>query len=334
MTSSPRSPIPAHPFPRTLRTLWASWALLLAGSFVGLPGDILAGALPGTLAGTLAGALSPIRLRVASSAVLVLAAWVGWLGSRAASRRVRAGSRAGSSAGSSAGSRAGPSPAERHLPSLLFVAIGMTLGALGDASALVPEGALGVHPLLPAMGLFGLGHGAYVAGLLRARPAAWGRGSPDLGLGARASEPGPTASRLGSSSSRLGSSRWAAVAALWLAVVLAGWHLTASAGGTPPLLRGAALVYALLLGSTASAATGLAVADRRFWIVALGAALFVASDTLLAVQSFRGGFPWDTALCWATYGPGQMLIVFGTLRACGSRSESGTMEMESARGVA
>ena len=49
--------------------------------------------------------------------------------------------------------------------------------------------------------------------------------------------------------------------------------------------------------------------------MACGAALFFASDMILAWGLFRGPIPRQTELVWLTYGPGQMLIVFGALAA-------------------
>src|SRR3954470_15455820 len=70
------------------------------------------------------------RSRVGSSCVLVAAAWVG-------ARRLH-----------------GLKP-----PRILaLIALGMTLGCLGDAWAPVPEGFIPVHRLMPPRVLFGLGH--------------------------------------------------------------------------------------------------------------------------------------------------------------------------------
>ena len=52
-----------------------------------------------------------------------------------------------------------------------------------------------------------------------------------------------------------------------------------------------------------------------FLPLACGAALFLASDLILAFGLFRGDFPHQTEAVWLTYGPGQMLIVFSTLVA-------------------
>jgi uncharacterized membrane protein YhhN len=195
---------------------------------------------------------APTGLRVLSSLVLVASAWTHWSARRAA----------------------------RGVP---WIAIGMTFGCLGDALALPPAAALPAPRLLLAMGLFGVGHVAYIRGFLGAIRGA-------SGATVRAA--------------------WLSAAA-WLVVVLVAWQVTVNAAEPPSPLRWPALGYALLLGGTAAAGPVLARERPRMVPVAVGAALFLLSDFLLAYQAFRGGFPFDTALCWATYGPGQMLIVTG-----------------------
>src|SRR5262245_50057666 len=90
--------------------------------------------------------------------------------------------------------------------------------------------------------------------------------------------------------------------------IVAGTPVVVDANG----IHSAALAYSALLGSTAAVGSILAVERPRYRAAALGAGLFLASDIVLAIQSFRGPFPLDTDLCWALYGPGQMLMVYGT----------------------
>jgi hypothetical protein len=79
------------------------------------------------------------------------------------------------------------------------------------------------------------------------------------------------------------------------------------------LIHWIALPYALLLATTAGLATGLALADGRFLLLALGAALFLLSDLILAGEMFSGlTFPFIGDVIWLTYGPAQMLIVYTT----------------------
>jgi uncharacterized membrane protein YhhN len=87
-------------------------------------------------------------------------------------------------------------------------------------------------------------------------------------------------------------------------------------GRTLTPLRWAALPYALLLAGTADVATGRALQAPAFAPVALGAALFLASDLILAGQLFAGlDFPLIGDAIWLTYGPAQALIVYGAALA-------------------
>ena len=167
---------------------------------------------------------------------------------------------------------------------LALTALGMALGLLGDLfmARLILKGG---HFLHGGIGAFGLCHVAYIIALFAAGNA----------LGATDALP-----------------RWGALIAawvfglvMWLAVI---WR---PAKERLPL-HGAALVYALLLASTLGAAAGLALQVPAFWPVALGALLFLISDLILAAQLFNGlRFRLINEAVWLTYGPGQMLIVFG-----------------------
>ncbi len=67
----------------------------------------------------------------------------------------------------------------------------------------------------------------------------------------------------------------------------------------------------LLLASTAGFATGLALQDSTFIPLAIGTALFLLSDLILAAQLFNKlHFPLIGDVIWLTYGPAQMLIVY------------------------
>jgi YhhN-like protein. len=100
---------------------------------------------------------------------------------------------------------------------------------------------------------------------------------------------------------------------VWLAVGTGGWYLVVRRGQQAGILHYAALPYALLLAGTAGTATGLATQQAAFTWTALGAALFLLSDLILAGELFSGlRFRYVGDIVWLTYGPGQMLIVFGT----------------------
>ncbi len=202
----------------------------------------------------------PTWTRMASSLTLVVAGWA-W---------------AATAAGSAAGSFA------------RLIAIGMTLGCLGDLimARLLPV----APPVLWGMAAFGLGHIAYIAAIL-------GYGNAQ-GLAA----PAP----------RFGA--WLA----WLIVGVLAWYLVVRRGQRPTALHWAALPYSLLLASTVGFATGLALQNLAFAGLAIGAALFLLSDLLLAARLFAGrSFPLIDDVIWLTYGPGQMLIVYGAAAALG-----------------
>jgi hypothetical protein len=170
----------------------------------------------------------------------------------------------------------------------LLIAIGMTLGAIGD---FFNAGLLNFIPLpdpvLGGIAAFGLGHIAYITGCVHL-----GR---QAGLGDRGA-------------------MLAAIVA-WQLVGIVGWYFVVMNGTENRDLVWPALPYSLLLAGTAGVTSGLALQERRLAWLALGAALFLASDLILAFGLFRGGFAYQTESVWLTYGPGQMLIVFSTISA-------------------
>ncbi|HLV98403.1 MAG TPA: lysoplasmalogenase family protein [Ktedonobacterales bacterium] len=168
----------------------------------------------------------------------------------------------------------------------LCLALGMTLGCLGDlflAEALpLPQ------PVLGGIAAFGLGHIAYIIGLLL------------FGNQGQLDAPAP---------------RWAAWL-IWLLIGLALWYLVVFRGSKQTILHRAALPYALLLASTAGVATGLALQAPAFIPLAIGAALFLLSDLILAAQLFnQRHFPLIGDVIWLTYGPAQALIVYSVVSA-------------------
>jgi hypothetical protein len=168
----------------------------------------------------------------------------------------------------------------------LLVAVGMTLGWVGD---LFMAGVLPLRqPVLGGIAAFGLGHVAYIAALLR------------LAAQAGLTAPGPL---------------WGAWVA-WLIVGGAGWYLVVLRGHKPDALRWAALPYALLLASTAGFATSLALQVPALVPVALGGALFLLSDLILAGELFGGlRSPLIGDAVWLLYGPAQALIVYAVAAA-------------------
>ena len=168
----------------------------------------------------------------------------------------------------------------------LLIAFGMTFGFIGDLAlaGFLPGG----RNVIAGIISFGIGHIFYITAMLRFATA--------TGLTAT----GP---------------RWGALG-VWLLVGFVGWYVVVlrganTAGITPGVVHWIALPYALLLASTAGLATGLALQDGRFIPLALGAALFLLSDLILAGDMFSGlTFRLIGDVIWLTYGPAQMLIVY------------------------
>ncbi len=168
----------------------------------------------------------------------------------------------------------------------LLIAFGMTFGFIGDLAlaGFLPGG----RNVIAGIISFGIGHIFYITAMLRFATA----------TGLTATCP-----------------RWGALV-IWLLVGLVGWYVVVlrganTAGITPGVVHWIALPYALLLASTAGLATGLALQDGRFIPLALGAALFLLSDLILAGDMFSGlTFRLIGDVIWLTYGPAQMLIVY------------------------
>lgn len=162
----------------------------------------------------------------------------------------------------------------------LWIALGMTLGFVGDLALadLLPE--WGVEPVLVGMGAFGLGHVAYIIAMV-----GWINGAGMI--------------------AQIGA--WI----LWLLVGAAGWFGVVYWGQPQRSMHRLALPYSLLLASTAGIATGMALQAPVFLGLAVGAGLFLFSDFILAWGLFRSvRFPLMHDLVWLTYGPGQALIVW------------------------
>jgi hypothetical protein len=163
----------------------------------------------------------------------------------------------------------------------LLIALGISFGFLGD---LCLAGALPVlsQPVAGGILAFGLGHIAYLLAIFRV--------GNQFGLDA----PLPRFGML----------------AVWIALGLAGWYLVALAGGRRTALRLLALPYTLLLAGVAGGFFGLALQETAFVPAAIGAALFLLSDLILATTLFsEKSFPLSGDLVWLTYGPAQALIV-------------------------
>ncbi len=168
------------------------------------------------------------------------------------------------------------------------IATGMTLGAIGDffnagLLSFIPLS----HPVLGGIIAFGLGHIAYILGCWR------------------------LAQRFGLTDRRaMGLSIFG-----WQMIATVAWYFVALCGDQTRTLVWPALPYSLLLAGTAGITAGLALQEARFFLLALGGALFLLSDLILAFGMFHGRGAYGTEAVWLTYGPGQMLIVFSILIA-------------------
>lgn len=163
----------------------------------------------------------------------------------------------------------------------LLIAIGMACGFLGDLwlAGLLPGG----RSVLAGIASFGIGHIFYIS--------AFSRFANESGLDDPA--------------------RRLIALLVWLLMGAVGWYLVVGRTRPRTPLHWAALPYALLLASTAGVAAGLTWQDGRFLPLALGAALFLLSDLILAGELFAGlKFPLIGDAIWLTYGPAQMLIVY------------------------
>ncbi|MCU0513578.1 MAG: lysoplasmalogenase [Anaerolineae bacterium] len=172
-----------------------------------------------------------------------------------------------------------PLPAQPLAAFAMWLAAGMALGCLGDffMAGFIPV----KEPVLGGMAAFGAGHLAYSAGF--------------LGLSRTLSAPAPPAALL-----------------VWLLAAVVLWYVVVYRGSRRTLLHRAALPYALLLATTAGLATMTTFQDGALLLPAVGAALFLFSDLILAARLFNQRFfPLIDDVVWLTYGPGQMLIVYG-----------------------
>ena len=99
---------------------------------------------------------------------------------------------------------------------------------------------------------------------------------------------------------------------LWLPFFAAGGAVVAVVWrGLAPALRGAVIAYVVVIAAMAGQAAGRwhALGGDAALAGALGAALFVVSDSVLAINRFRAQFHAERALTLGTYWTAQLLIV-------------------------
>ena len=98
---------------------------------------------------------------------------------------------------------------------------------------------------------------------------------------------------------------------LWLPFFAAGGVVVAVVWrGLAPALRGAVIAYVVVIAVMAGQAAGRwhALGSDAALMAALGAALFVVSDSVLAINRFRAQFHAERALTLGTYWMAQLLI--------------------------
>jgi len=160
-----------------------------------------------------------------------------------------------------------------------WIVVGLVFSLAGDVALLWP-----VQGFLVGLVAFLLGHAAYLVALTRrvkflASPPAFGA--------------------------------WAIVAASVLASLWAG---------VPGDLRAPVIVYVCALAAMAAQATSVWLARRghadaaRWRTVAIGGALFVLSDAILATDKFVGGIPMPTLWNLSIYWLGQWFIACAAVR--------------------
>lgn len=164
----------------------------------------------------------------------------------------------------------------------LWAVAGLALGAAGDFALSRP----GAGWFLAGMGAFAAGHMAYVAGFA---------GFSGGGMGV----PGPIG--------------YAALGAIVLLVVSTEIWLAPHTGGLRWPVRG----YALVIGAMAVAAVLLPPGPGQA-LMRAGAALFLASDLVLALRLFRLRDPaaqlFASRVLWPLYWAGQALILWGAMQ--------------------
>ena len=105
--------------------------------------------------------------------------------------------------------------------------------------------------------------------------------------------------------------RWGALIVALLIGAVSWWRVVYWGAAERSPLHIVALPYALLLAATFGVGTGLALQSSDFIPLAVGAALFLTSDLIIAAQMFNGlHFRGIGDVIWLTYGPAQMLIVY------------------------
>ena len=193
-----------------------------------------------------------------------------------------------------------------YADAVILMAVGMTLCFIGDlfmAQLILRDD----RHILGGIGAFGLGHIAYIAAFLRL-------------LSHSQALPQPAINGL-------------VFIGCWLFAAIIWYRVVYRPAKERTILHLAALPYGLLLATTVGAALNLTLYAWNVYsaanivgtesstaflnlvraaVPALGALLFFISDFILAARLFnKAYFRMIDDWVWLTYGPGQMLIVYG-----------------------
>ena len=102
-------------------------------------------------------------------------------------------------------------------------------------------------------------------------------------------------------------SRLALAAILAVAAAVTAWEFPRLPSGLVVPVAVYTGVIALMVAQASGRAVALGTQDA--WLVASGAALFMASDTMISINRFVLPFGWSNAAIMATYYAGQILIL-------------------------
>ena len=178
-----------------------------------------------------------------------------------------------------------------------LIALGMTLGMLADCYGSCLVGYFEFHSLNVAVPLFALGHVGYIWGTLDA--------AGKLQLTRRPKW-----------------NRTLFVTSVVYCVIGSGlWSVVVYPSNDLPSMQVPTFAYSIFLSLAAAVMATAAIFDRRFFVMAIGGFLFLASDAFLAVGLFQDNWHRLGDLCWITYGIGQMLIVYGAITGFWERTE-------------
>ena len=168
----------------------------------------------------------------------------------------------------------------------LYIALGM--GVSFGADLIMAAAGKSTRRLIMGMAVFAIAHSFYLIAMT-GEPAQTGPLPIGLFLGA--------------------------IAAL-LAIGIVIWWRWVRVPNGPAILNYGALGYMVILSTMTAMAVALALFDRRWLALGLGAALFLASDAVLGNQIFRRNrWPYSSDVVWGLYIAGQAGIVLSTLAA-------------------